>query len=47
MRNKFFTRSVTKHWNRLTKKIVESPLEILKICLNTILGNVLYGTLPD
>ena len=42
MRKNFFTVGVTEHWNRLPKEVVESPsLEILKICLDTLLCNLL------
>ncbi|KAK4816381.1 hypothetical protein QYF61_016285 [Mycteria americana] len=38
----FFTESVTKHWNRLPRDIVESPsLEILKSHLDMVQGNML------
>lgn len=38
MRKKFFTLRMAKHWNRLLRKVVESPsLEILKTHLDTFL----------
>lgn len=36
IRNHFFIVRVTKHWNGLPRKIVESPLEILKTYLDRI-----------
>ncbi|GAB0180512.1 hypothetical protein GRJ2_000516500 [Grus japonensis] len=42
MRKNFFTLSVTKHWNRLPREVVESPsLEIFKPRLDVILCNLL------
>ncbi|GAB0176858.1 hypothetical protein GRJ2_000151000 [Grus japonensis] len=42
MRKNFFTVRVTEHWNRLPREVMESPsLEILKICLDMILCNLL------
>jgi len=36
-----FTLSVTEHWNRLPREVVESPsLEIFKTTLDTALGNL-------
>jgi len=41
MRKNFFTFSVTEHWNRLPRGVVESPsLETLKICLDEVLCNL-------
>lgn len=46
MREMIFTLKVVEHWNRLPKKVVESPsLEILKACLNVILCNLLQVNL--
>lgn len=40
--NKNFTMVVTEHWNRMSRKVVESPsLEIFKSILDTILCLVL------
>lgn len=40
IRKCFFTVSVTKHWHRFPREVVEPPsLEIFKSCLDTILGN--------
>ncbi|GAB0182654.1 mitochondrial enolase superfamily member 1 [Grus japonensis] len=42
MRKNFFTVSVTEHWDRLPREVVESSsLEIFKTCLDTILCNML------
>ncbi|KFV87701.1 hypothetical protein N308_08816, partial [Struthio camelus australis] len=42
IRKNFFTVTVTEHWNRLPREVVESPsLEILKSHLGTILGSLL------
>ncbi|KAK4828885.1 hypothetical protein QYF61_001443 [Mycteria americana] len=42
-RKHFFTVRVAEHWNTLSKEVVESlPLEILKNCLDTVLGNWLW-----
>ncbi|KFV76264.1 hypothetical protein N308_01500, partial [Struthio camelus australis] len=42
LRKNFFTVRVTEHWNRLPRKVVESPSpERFKGRLDTILGNVL------
>ena len=44
----FFTMRVTEHWKRLPRETVESPsLEIFKSHLDTILGNMLWVTLPE
>lgn len=35
-----FTVKVTKHWSKLSRKVVESPsLEIIKSCLETVRNN--------
>lgn len=42
MRKKFFTLRIAKHWNRLSRQVVESlSLEILKTHLDTFLCNLL------
>jgi len=42
MRKNFFTSRETEHWNRLPKKVMESPsLEIFKSCLDTVLCGLL------
>ena len=42
IRKHFCTVRVTEHWNRLPGEDVESPpLEIFKICLDVVLGNLL------
>ena len=41
MRKNFVTVRVTDHWNRIPWEVVESPLEILKTCLDTFLCNLL------
>ncbi|KFO86831.1 hypothetical protein N320_10368, partial [Buceros rhinoceros silvestris] len=42
IRKNFFTLRVTEHWNRLPREVLKSPsLDILKICLDTILCNLL------
>ena len=33
-RKNFFPVGVTEHWNRLSKMVVEPPLEIFKTCLD-------------
>ena len=40
MRN-FFTVRLTEDWNRLPREVVESPLEVLSIYLDTFLCNLL------
>ena len=39
-RKNFLTVRVTKHWNRLPKEVVESPLEIFKTLLCAFLFNL-------
>ena len=41
MRKNFFTVRVTEHWNRLPREVVESPVEILRTCLDTYLCSLL------
>jgi len=42
MRKDFFTLRVTEHWNRLPRKVVESPsLEIFKTRLDKVLYSLL------
>ena len=46
MRKNFFTLSVTEHWNRLPRGVVDSPsLEILKTHVDEVLCNLLWVTL--
>lgn len=44
MRKSFFIVKVREHWNRLLRKVMESPLEVFKTCLNAFLCNLLYRT---
>ena len=39
MRKSIFTLRVTEHWNRLTREVVESPLEIFNTHLDAFLCN--------
>ena len=41
MRRNFFTVRVTKHWNRLPREVVESPLEIFETHLGAYLCSLL------
>jgi len=46
MRKNFFPLSVTEHWNRLPREVVESPsLEIFKTRLGAVLCSLLLVTL--
>ena len=41
IRRKFFTQSVVKHWNRLSKEVVDAPsLEAFKARLDVALGSL-------
>ncbi|KFV64682.1 hypothetical protein N307_01683, partial [Dryobates pubescens] len=42
IRRKFFTMRVVKHWNRLSRDVVEAPsLETFKIRLGVALGSLI------
>lgn len=41
MRKNFSTLRVTEHWKRQPREVVESPLEILKTCLDALLCHLL------
>jgi len=42
IRKHFCTVRTIKHWHKLPREVVESPFsEILKNCLDTVLGNLL------
>ena len=42
IRRKFFTQSVVKHWNRLSKEVVDAPsLEAFKARLDVALGSLI------
>jgi len=41
MRKNLFTLRVTEPWNRLPREVVESPLEIFKTHLDTVLCSLL------
>lgn len=44
--SKNFTVWMPKHWTRLPREVVESPsLEVFRRYLDTILNNLLWGTL--
>ena len=45
VRNNFFTATVTEHWHRLLRDVVESAsMEILRTHLDAFLCNLFYGT---
>ena len=41
MQKNFFVVRVAEHWNRLPREVVESPMEIFKIHLDTYLCDLL------
>ena len=42
MQKNFFTGKVIEHWNRVPRKVVESPsIEIFKTCLDAYQSNLL------
>lgn len=48
MRKHFFTLRVTEHWHKIPRKVVDSSsLKVFKNCLDMILGNWLYVSLPE
>ena len=48
IRKHFFAVGVTEHWSRLPGEFVDSPsLEILKSCLDMVLGNQLWVALLE
>ena len=49
VRNKFFTRRVVRHWNRLCREAVDAPsLEVFKVRLDGTLDSLIWWveTLP-